>query len=64
MKCEAYKCWCGNGEMKVDQVVRDSIDDLLVKVDGAGIYIATGGYTEHWADASDFYQQYPDETAE
>lgn len=62
-KCNAHKCWCGNREMVVDQTVRDNTDDLLLKVDNGGIYIATGGYTEHWASDSDFYQEYPVEAA-
>jgi hypothetical protein len=61
MKCSAYKCWCKNQEMVEGKIIRDNIDDLLMQVDGGGIYISTGGYTEHWASESDFYQEYPDE---
>ena len=62
-KCNAHGCWCGNRDMEVDKIARENQDDLMMKVDGGGIYISTGGYTEHWAVDSDFIQQYP-ETAE
>ncbi len=62
-KCSAHNCWCGNREMEITATIRNNTDDLMMKVDGGGIYISTGGYTEHWAEESDFVQQYP-ETAE
>ena len=63
-KCNAAGCWCGNREMEITKTVRNEMDDLMLKVDGCGIYISTGGYTEHWADESDFIQQYPDSESE
>ena len=59
-KCEAANCWCGNREMSVDAIIRNQTDDLLLKVDNGGIYIATGGYTEHWSDEADFKSEYPE----
>ena len=60
-KCNAHECWCGNREMEITSEIRNSMDDLLLMVDGAGVYLATGGCTEHWAVDSDFYEQYPEE---
>lgn len=62
-KCNAHNCWCGNREMEVNETIRENTDDLLLKVDDGGMYLATGGGTEHWASESDFYQEYPGEAA-
>ena len=32
-KCSAQNCWCGNREMEVTATIRNSTDDLMMKVE-------------------------------
>ncbi|MFA5307373.1 MAG: hypothetical protein WC365_08040 [Candidatus Babeliales bacterium] len=60
MKCEAFKCWCGNKEIKIiESVKNDDGVEIYRKLDGGGAYIANEGYTEHWKNESDMLNEYP-----
>lgn len=61
MKCEAYKCWCGGKKLETAEIVKDNDGkEIYLKLKDGGAYLATEGYTEHWASELDMLNEYPE----